>query len=301
MLTDQIFYFLDYLYIEKNASPLTIQNYKIDLEQFIDFISEKYEIEKNEIGLDFLNHKEVRDYLIYLKEKGLKPSSSARKLASLRSLVRYLCRENILDDNPLAALSTPKQDKRLPKFLYPSEVEALINAPDVNTPFGQRDKAILETLYASGIRVGELVSLNIKDFSLHDDFIKVRGKGDKERLVPLGSKAREALGIYIEKGRNELLKESCEEAIFLNRFGSRLSDRGVRGIIDKYISEVSCNLKISPHTLRHTFATHLLNNGADLRSVQEMLGHVKLSTTQIYTHLTRENIKAVYENTHPRR
>lgn len=303
MLVYEISSFMDYLYIEKNASAMTIKNYKLDLEQFIDFIAAKYGVEKEEIGIDFLDHKIVREYLIYLQEKGLKRSSMARKLASLRSFAKYLCRENILDDNPLSLVSTPKQERRLPKFLYPDEVQALVDAPDADTPIGMRDKAVLETLYASGVRVSELASLNVKDFSLHDDFIKVKGKGGKERLVPLGRKAYEALIVYIEKGRPKLLKRGNpdEEALFLNGKGNRLSDRGIRGIIDKYVSEVSVNLKISPHTLRHSFATHLLNNGADLRSVQEMLGHVKLSTTQIYTHLTRENIKNVYENTHPRR
>lgn len=300
---EEILHFIDYLYIEKNASPATITNYKGDLEQFVDFITTRYGIEKEEVELYFLNHKVVREYLVYLQEKGIKKSSVARKLASLRSFARYLYNKGILDDNPLFLVSTPRQERRLPKFLFPAEVEALLNAPDTKTPLGQRDKAILETLYASGLRVSELVSLNVNDFSPYDDFIKVRGKGDKERLVPLGSKAREALYIYLQDGRLKLLrsKKADETALFLNWRGKRLSDRSVRNIIDKYMREVAANLRISPHVMRHSFATHLLNNGADLRSVQEMLGHVKLSTTQIYTHLTRENIKKIYDDTHPRR
>ncbi|WP_073089649.1 tyrosine recombinase XerC [Thermosyntropha lipolytica] len=299
----EILRFIDYMQVEKNASAATIKNYKGDLEQFAHFISRQYGLEQEEIGIDFLSHKVVREYLMYLQDQGLKKSSSARKLASLRSFARYLCKQNILDDNPLALVSTPKQERRLPRFLYPAEVEALLNAPDRGTPLGQRDKAILETLYASGLRVSELTSLDVQDVYLYGDFIKVKGKGDKERLVPLGSKAREAVHIYIEDGRSKLLKPGHleEKALFLNWRGSRLTDRSVRNILDKYMHEVAGNLKISPHVLRHTFATHLLNNGADLRSVQEMLGHVKLSTTQIYTHLTRESIKKIYDNTHPRR
>lgn len=303
LIYEEILRFIDYLYIEKNASSATRQNYKADLEQYLDFIKSRYGVEKEEAGIEFLNHKIVREYLMYLQEAGLKKSSTARKLAALRSFAKYLCKQNILEDNPLALVATPKQERRLPKFLYPAEIEALLNAPDTKNPLGQRDKAVLETLYASGLRVSELVSLNVNDISLYDDFVKVKGKGDKERLVPLGSKAREAIYIYIEDGRRKLLKHGQEEepALFLNWRGMRLSDRSVRNIIDKYMREVADNLNISPHVMRHSFATHLLNNGADLRSVQEMLGHVKLSTTQIYTHLTKENIKKVYDNTHPRR
>jgi len=235
-----------------------------------------------------------------MQEQGMSRSTMARKLAALRSFVRYLCRENILQNNPIAAVSTPKQDKRLPKFLYPLEIQLLLDAPDVSKPLGLRDKAILETLYAAGLRVSELVGLSINNVYFDEELIKVVGKGSKERIVPLGSQAITSLKDYLHKGR-PYLQKNATEALFLNKFGTRLTERSVRNIIDKYVKEVALNQKVSPHTLRHTFATHLLNAGADLRSVQELLGHVKLSTTQIYTHVTTENIQQVYHETHPRR
>lgn len=302
MLFQHIDGFLNHLRVEKSATNLTLLGYKTDLAQFFNFLSSRYSIPKEEIENDLLNHRSVREYLTYMQEKGLSRSTMARKLAALRSFVKYLCRENILAGNPIAAVSTPKQDKKLPKFLYSPEVELLMDAPDLSTASGKRDKAILETLYAAGLRVSELVGLDINDLDFAEGFIKVRGKGQKERIVPLGSKAKDALTWYIEKGRNFLGKpDRTTSAVFLNRFGNRLSARSVRTILNNYVEDIALNQRISPHTLRHSFATHLLNGGADLRSVQELLGHVKLSTTQIYTHLTRENIKDTFDKNHPRR
>ncbi|MEN6348097.1 MAG: tyrosine recombinase XerC [Syntrophomonas sp.] len=302
MLFQHVEGFLDHLRVEKSASNLTLLGYKTDLSQFFAFLSDKYRLSIDEIGNDLFNHRAVRDYLVQMQERGLTRSTMARKLAALRSFVKYLCRENILPGNPIAAVSTPKQDKKLPKFLYSPEINLLMNAPDVLSTAGKRDKAILETLYAAGLRVSELVSLNLDDLDLSQDLIKIRGKGKKERIVPLGRQAKEALIIYIERSRTYLAKRSSDtKALFLNRFGNRLSARSVRNILNKYVDGIALNQKISPHTLRHSFATHLLNNGADLRSVQELLGHVKLSTTQIYTHLTRERIKNIHNETHPRR
>lgn len=302
MLFQQIDGFLNHLRVEKSATNLTLLGYKTDLAQFFTFLSSRYAIPKEKIGSDLLNHRSVREYLTYMQEKGLSRSTMARKLAALRSFVKFLCRENILASNPIAAVSTPKQDKKLPKFLYSLEIDLLMDAPDLSTPFGKRDKAILETLYAAGLRVSELVGLNMEDLDFEEGFIKVKGKGQKERIVPLGSKAKTALTLYIEKARSFLGKvKPAANALFLNRFGSRLSARSVRTILNKYVEDIALNQKISPHTLRHSFATHLLNGGADLRSVQELLGHVKLSTTQIYTHLTRENIKTTFDKNHPRR
>lgn len=303
MLIQHVEGFLTHLRVEKSASGLTITGYKTDLNQFFSFISVQYKIPVEEVSRELLNHRNVREYLAFLQVNGLSRSTTARKLASLRSFVKYLCREGVLEGNPIAAVATPKQDKRLPKFLYPREIELLINAPDISTPNGTRDKTILETLYATGLRVSELVGMDIKDIDFGEQIIKVRGKGNKERIVPFGSKAREALINYIETGRNKLLQnngDSCQ-ALFLNKYGNRLSQRSVRNILNKYVEDVALNQKISPHTLRHTFATHLLNGGSDLRTVQELLGHVKLSTTQIYTHLTRDNIKTIHNETHPRR
>ena len=302
MLFQHIDGFLDHLRVEKSASNLTLLGYKTDLSQFFTFLADKYRLSIEDISKDLFNHRAVRDYLAQMQEKGLTRSTMARKLAALRSFVKYLCRENILAGNPIAAVSTPKQDKKLPKFLYSPEIDLLMNAPDVSTPAGKRDRAIMETLYAAGLRVSELVGLNIDDLDLAQDLIKVRGKGNRERIVPLGSMAKEALITYMEKSRIFLVKKSSEvKALFLNRFGNRLSARSVRNILNKYVEDIALNQKISPHTLRHSFATHLLNSGADLRSVQELLGHVKLSTTQIYTHLTREKIKNIHKESHPRR
>lgn len=300
MLVKHIEGFLDYLRVEKNASALTLVSYRTDLTQLFSFLADKYSIPHDNVSADFLNHKSVREYLINMQEQGMSRSTMARKLAALRSFVRYLCRENILQNNPIAAVSTPKQEKRLPKFLYPLEIQLLLDAPDVSKPLGLRDKAILETLYAAGLRVSELVGLNVNNLYFDEEMIKVFGKGSKERIIPLGSQAISSLKEYLDKGRPYLQKSSTD-ILFLNKFGTRLSERSVRNIINKYVKEVALNQKVSPHTLRHSFATHLLNAGADLRSVQELLGHVKLSTTQIYTHITTENIQQVYHETHPRR
>ncbi len=303
MLFKHIDGFLDHMRVEKSASSLTLVSYRSDLSQFFSFMAEKYETPREEISDELFNHKSVREYLAYLQQQGLSRATMARKLAALRSFVRYLCRENILPGNPIAAFATPKQDKKLPRFLYPVEIEMLISAPDMNSTSGKRDRAVLETLYATGIRVSELVGIDLKDIDLAGAMVKVKGKGNKERIVPLGRKARESLTIYINEARNSFARKAPEDnnALFLNKYGKRLSERSIRNIINKYVEEVALNQKVNPHMLRHSFATHLLNNGADLRSVQELLGHVKLSTTQIYTHLTRENIKNIHNETHPRR
>jgi integrase/recombinase XerC len=237
-----------------------------------------------------------------MQNQDLSRSTMARKLAALRSYVRYLCRENVLEGNPIANVSTPKQGKRLPRFLYPMETRLLMDAPDPSKPSGKRDKAILETLYAAGVRVSELVGINMADLDMAEKWIKIKGKGGKERLAPIGAQAEEAIQDYIKYGRPHLQGTAAvTDALFLNKFGQRLSVRSIRNITNKYVEQIALNQKVSPHTLRHTFATHLLNGGADLRSVQELLGHVKLSTTQIYTHLTKDRIKTIHEETHPRR
>ncbi len=303
MLFQYINSFLNYLKVEKNASQLTIISYRTDLLQFSEFLADREKLPVEKLTLTSLNHRSVREYLAYIQNNGQSRATAARKLAALKSYVKYLCREDILSENPIAAVSTPKQEQRLPRFLYNQEVELLLQAPDLSTPAGMRDKAILEILYASGIRVSELTGLNLNNLDLDEEYIKVRGKGGKDRLVPMGRKAKAAIMVYLKKGRPTYLKpeNKAEEALFLNRFGGRLSARAVRMVVNKYADSIALNQRISPHTLRHTFATHLLNNGADLRSVQELLGHVELSTTQIYTHLTKENIKMIYDNTHPRR
>ncbi|HPT68571.1 MAG TPA: tyrosine recombinase XerC [Syntrophomonas sp.] len=295
--------FLTHLRVERSASNLTLLSYRTDLGQFFDFLSREYQKPSEELSTEMINHKTVRKYLAEMQSTGLSRATMARKLASLRSFVKFMCREDILPGNPIANVSTPKQDRRLPRFLYPTEIDMLLNAPNTSRVLGRRDKAILETMYASGVRVSELVAINMGDIDWGEETILIRGKGNKERLAPLGRQAKTALLDYMENSRNHLLQadKAANEAVFLNRFGGRLSGRSIRNIIDKYVEEVAITQKVSPHTLRHSFATHLLNGGADLRSVQELLGHVKLSTTQIYTHLTRENIKTIYDNSHPRR
>lgn len=290
-----------YLQVEKNASPATISGYRQDILQFAEFLAAREQVEPDEIQIAGIDHRAVRQYLALLQEKGLARTSIARKIAALRSFFRYLCREQLATANPAKAVSTPKLDKRLPAFLYSQDVDKLLSAPDPETPLGLRDRALFEVAYGSGLRVSELVGLNLDDLDLEVGYTRVFGKGAKERVVPLGSHSVSALRLYLEKGRPRLLNpERRENAVFLNRFGGRLTARGVRDLCRRHTEKLALSCHVSPHTLRHSFATHLLDGGADLRSVQELLGHVKMATTQIYTHVTRQRLKDVYRSTHPR-
>jgi integrase/recombinase XerC len=292
--------FYVYLKLEKNVSDHTVKAYKQDLEQFSEFVKLKHQLEiSNLSGLTAIKHLEVRRFLALLQSEGYSRSSIARKLAAVRSFFRYMCREGYLQDNPAANIATPKLRKKLPQFLYLEEAKMLVEAPDTTGVLGCRDRAILEMLYAAGLRVSELTNLSLGDLDFTVGYVKVLGKGAKERIVPVGRQAIAALKHYLERSRPILIKEK-ENAIFLNRNGTRLSSRSVRRIVDKYIKQVSIERAITPHSLRHSFATHLLNAGADLRTVQELLGHVSISTTQIYTHVTKEKMKSVYDQTHPR-
>jgi len=281
--------FINYLKIEKNASNHTIINYTIDLKAFSLFLGEA--------DIDSIDHLALRRFLAELRSKNYSKRTIARKLASLRSFFKFLYREGHIKSNPITAISSPKLDKKLPKFLDVGKVTKLILSPDVKTPSGLRDRAILETLYSCGIRVSELVGLDMDDVDFISGVIKVLGKGRKERMVPIGDTAVSSIRKYAA-GRGGRAKG--RRAVFLNSRGGRLTDRSVRRVIDKYIHACSIEEKISPHSLRHSFATHLLDRGADLRSVQELLGHMNLSTTQIYTHVTMERLKNVYDKTHPR-
>jgi len=278
--------FLRYLEIEKNASAHTLLNYKLDLEHFQNFIGQT-EIEK----VDYLA---LRKYIAHLKENNLAQKSVSRKISCLRSFFRFLCREGYLKNNPVLTLVSPKRQKTLPLFLTEEEVVRLIESPKLDKELGMRDRAILETLYSTGMRVSELVNLNVADVDFISGVAKVMGKGKKERLVPIGEKAIEAIRLYLAKRKRQ------SEALFLNKNYRRITDRGVRDILSRYIRLLSFKKGISPHKIRHSFATHLLNRGADLRSVQELLGHANISTTQIYTHLTTERLKTVYQKAHPR-
>ncbi|HWI54192.1 MAG TPA: tyrosine recombinase XerC [Desulfobacteria bacterium] len=291
--------FIIYLKVEKNASPRTIESYQHDIWQFIDFMSGELKIPGEQVHPRDVNHLVVRKHLALLQRNGLKRTTIARKMASLRAFFRFLNREDIVAVNPIQNVATPKMQKRLPKVLYQDEAWLLVEAPDTANPGGMRDRAILETLYSSGLRVSELVGMNTSDADLSLGYVRVMGKGSKERIAPLGSYASAALKRYLKAGRPALDKKNSG-ALFLNKDGGRLTARSIRNIIDKYVGQVSIQRKISPHTLRHSFATHLLDGGADLRTVQELLGHVKMSTTQIYTHVSKEKLMSVYEKNHPR-
>jgi len=288
--------FITYLIAEKNASPYTIKNYRHEIGQFFDFLKEQG------IGSwDRVDRYVLRRYLAWLQAEGYVKASITRRISELRSFCRYLVREGVLDTNPFRTLSSPKVPKRLPDYLAPHQVEALLAAPDPTAPQGQRDRAILEVLYASGLRVSEVVSLNLGNLDLRHGELRVWGKGAKERLALLGEPACRALTRYIEDGRPKLLKETgATNALFVNRLGSRLSTRSVSNILDKYAMVAGLERRVTPHVMRHTFATHLLDGGADLRTVQELLGHADLSSTQIYTHVSQARVREVYRKAHPR-
>lgn len=278
--------FISYLEIEKNYSPHTILNYRLDLYEFIAF--------SGDMPVQEVSYLHFRKYLAELRHKNLKPRTLARKLSSLRSFFKFLHREGFIKDNPALLLVTPKLDKVLPKFLTEEEMVQLVESPQLPKVADRRDRAIMETLYSSGMRVSELVGLDVTDVDFIGNIVKVKGKGRKERLVPIGDRAVDALKEYLDH------RQINNRALFLNKNKTRLTARSVRNIINKHILATSLRMKVSPHVLRHSFATHLLNRGADLRSVQELLGHVNLSTTQIYTHVTTERLKNIYDKAHPR-
>lgn len=286
--------FFAYLEGGRGASPHTIRNYGADLREFFTFLEGKKLTEVDPLL--------IRGFLAHLKSRGHSKATLSRKLASLRSFFKYLARENHLPTNPVLGISSPKREKKLPQFLDLTEVTTLLEAPSGENWEAKRDRSILEMLYSSGIRVSELVGLNGGDVDSFGSLLKVRGKGKKERIVPVGEKAIQALRIYLEALPPVLRKKSegLQMPLYLNRSGGRLTDRSVRRLIVKYARRVSLKSGISPHTLRHTFATHLLDRGADLRSVQELLGHANLSTTQIYTHVTTRRLQEAYVQAHPR-
>ncbi len=285
--------FIRYLEVERGASEHTITGYTYDLKLFVDYLKKNRET----IDLASIDHIKIRGFLAELHKKGESRNSMGRRLAALRSFFRYLNREGIIEINPAKLVSSPKREKMLPSFLALDEAIRLMEATDDNERFGLRDRAILETFYSAGIRLSELASLNLDDLNLDDGLIKIRGKGKKERIVPIGSKAIKAITEYINRTERE---EIMPHPIFLNRFGRRLTARGIEGIVAKYVKRIGMIRHATPHTLRHTFATHLLDGGADLRSIQELLGHASLSTTQKYIHLSMDKLMEVYDKTHPR-
>ena len=306
--------FITYLEVEKNYSRHTILNYAIDLRDFAAFTGAT--------ALGKIDYLFLRRFLAHLRTKEYLPRTLTRKLSTLRSFFKFLHREGHIQNNPAVLLMSPKREKLLPKFLTEEEAAQFVEAPVSDKIMGKRDRAILETLYSTGIRVSELVGLNTEQVDLISNIVKVAGKGKKERLVPIGSKAIDAIRDYLDSRAKQAstlsdmfsnvassiskvnnirkLNRQSTSAVFLNKNGTRLSTRSVCTIVHKYIKLLSTSHDISPHVLRHTFATHLLNRGADLRSVQELLGHVNLSTTQIYTHVTTDRLKKVYDQAHPR-
>jgi tyrosine recombinase XerC len=278
--------FFRYLEIEKNASNLTLVNYGHDLKEFGEFLQDT--------AIESVDYLLLRRYLAHLKNRNLSKRSINRKLSALRAFFKFLFREGLMKTNPTLLLASPKLDRHLPAFLTEDETVSLIEAADGLDWRSLRDRAILETLYSTGMRVSELASLDIDDVDFISGVAKVKGKGKKERMLPVGSMAIDALRRYLDKRRQK------SDVLFLNKNKTRLTTRGCRLILNKYIKKASLKEGVSPHTLRHSFATHLLNRGADLRSVQELLGHSNLSTTQIYTHLSTERLKAVYDKAHPR-
>jgi integrase/recombinase XerC len=305
--------YLKCLQYERNASPHTIRNYASDLDQFYCFLTTTKTGEtRPEPELEQIDNLTIREFLGYLHRRGNKRSSAARKLASVRSLMKYMTAQGAISTNTAKLVASPKQEKRLPEYLPVDAAAQLVEAPDATTVLGKRDRAILELLYGAGLRVSELVGLDLGDVDIRDALLRVVGKGSKERIVPFGRKAAEALGIYLARRQDliklrvrlevasERTKKEGGEAIFLNARGGRLTARSVGYILDRYIGILAQRLRVHPHTLRHTFATHMLDAGADLRSIQELLGHESLSTTQKYTHVSTEQLVRVYQASHPR-
>ncbi len=294
-MQDHLQDYLNYLSDERGLAKNTLESYGRDLQQFLTYLKEKKNLDIKET-----TQATVIGYLLQLQSKGKATATLSRSLAAIKSYYQFLVRESIIERNPTINLDAPKQEKRLPKVLSVEDVEQLLDQPDLKHPIGIRDRAMLEVLYATGLRVSELISLKLIDVNLEMGYIKCFGKGSKERIVPLGSISLKYLKMYIDHARKFLASTPFETVLFLNHHGKGLTRQGFWKIIKRYAENLNIQIEITPHTLRHSFATHLLENGADLRSVQEMLGHADISTTQIYTHLTKDRIREVYDQAHPR-
>lgn len=280
--------FIEYLDFEKRFSKHTSLNYEIDLKEFLEF-------QKKDINSIDIN--DIREYLKFLYDKKYSNATISRKVSSLKSFFKYLSGENKIQENPMLLISNPKKEKKLPNFLNYEDLEKLLNIPDLKISDGQRDALIMEMLYSTGIRVSELVNIKIKDIDFTDEKIIILGKGDKERYVYYGSKCQNLLKLYLKEGRKDLPQS---EYLFTNKHGNKINDRVIRMIIERNTKLAGIKQHVTPHTLRHTYATHMLNEGADLKSVSDLLGHENLSTTQIYTHVSNERLRNVYLNSHPR-
>ncbi len=295
----EIAQFLRYLDVERNASTLTIKSYREDLIDLADFLADQQG--RGSLKPDDVTPRDLRGYVSALHDAGYARTSISRKLASLRSFYKFAQRQELATTNPAKPLRNPRGQRKLPHFLTSDEVERLLNAPPRDDVLGLRDRAILETMYSAGLRVSEVVGLNDGDIDLTEGLARVRGKGRKERMSPLGRFAISALHKYAYHRERSPKEPTGKMApVFVNRFGRRLTTRSVARMLEKYIKQTGLDQRTTPHTLRHSFATHLLDRGADIRSVQELLGHKSLVTTQIYTHLSTANLKEVYERAHPR-
>jgi integrase/recombinase XerD len=296
-LNDHIQDFIHYLTVERGLANNTIVSYERDLKSYKQFLNEKLNIQE----VQNIQRYHILQYLHFLKDQGKSSKTIARHIASIRAFHQFLLREKAADEDPSVHIETPQIERKLPKVLSLEEVERLLETPELTSPIGYRDKAMLELLYATGIRVSEMVHLNLSDVHLIMGFIRCYGKGKKERLVPIGEKATKALEEYLDKGRPKLVRQKHKtDALFLNHHGKRISRQGFWKNLKSIAVKAGIQKELTPHTLRHSFATHLLENGADLRAVQEMLGHADISTTQIYTHVTKTRLKDVYKMYHPR-
>jgi integrase/recombinase XerC len=300
--------FFEHLRYERNVSEHTLRNYAIDLGQFYDYLAPldaRTGERTREVDIHQIDHITIREWLATLHSANKKKTSIARKIASLRTFFQFLVREGIVELNPARLVNTPRLEKKLPNHLSVEDAVRFIETPDVSTDLGKRDRAILELLYGTGVRVSELVKLNLRDIDFKGKLVRVTGKRRKQRIVPFGDPALHALLHYLTEARpvflnNAPASERDEEAVFLNYQGTRITTRSVGRMIDKYIEICAGIHNISPHSLRHSFATHLLDSGADLRDIQELLGHARLSTTQIYTHVSMEKLIAIYDKAHPK-
>ncbi|MEN0659986.1 site-specific tyrosine recombinase XerD [Caldifermentibacillus hisashii] len=289
--------FLHYLIVEKGLAENTIQSYRRDISAYLIFIEKKLQI----TDINHVTRVHIMQFLSCLKDEGKSARTIARHIASIRSFHHFLILDKIVDHDPTVHIETPHPELKLPKVLNTDEVDTLLNTPDLTTTLGLRDKAMLELMYATGMRVSELVNLNINDVHLSLGFVRCLGKGNKERIIPIGKMATEALKGYLEKARPKLINQKNKtDSLFMNHHGQRLSRQGFWKILKQMAVKAGIEKELTPHTLRHSFATHLLENGADLRSVQELLGHSDISTTQIYTHVTKTRLKDVYNQFHPR-
>ncbi len=286
--------FIDYLKYQKNYSIYTCNNYKKDLKEYNNFIV------SNKLNYKNLSYEDATKYLKLLNEEKNAKSSISRKLSSIRSFYKFLVLNNITDKNIFLIVSSPKKDKKIPKFINYSDINEIFNVPNINTSSGQRERLILEILYGSGVRVSELVNIKLKDINLNNKSILIYGKGSKERIVSFGDYAYEMILKYINEGRVNLLGNIKSDYLIVGKNKENLTTRRIEQIIDKIIEKTSIKLNITPHVFRHTFATHLLDNGCDLLAVQELLGHVSLSSTEIYTHVSNEHLREVYRKCHPR-